>query len=161
MGNTNPEKKISVADNKNIRVMKYPIKLYDDYDNAIIVDATRVKDSVNRIIYIKLASENKPRKIWYINPKKRWLVVLRKKSRHFHRLSKSYGFNFEILDKAQQFDKILLRENMGTKSAKTYEIPVKVILEEGEFLFFKEQGFEKQIFLKLKRIKDFERDNAF
>ncbi|MBK7362665.1 MAG: hypothetical protein IPJ01_10255 [Micavibrio sp.] len=34
-------------------------------------------------------------------------------------------------------------------------IPVKFILENGKFLFFKEQGFEKQIFVSLEQLAEF------
>ena len=64
-----------------------------------------------------------------------------------------YSACFRILNNlAKQFDKVLLRDDDSS-----YEIPVKIILEEGKFLFFKSQGFEVQIFLPLERIKDFER----
>jgi len=149
---TEKEKPIHVSENKNKRPLTFPIELCDDNDNKIIVEASKAHNSNNRVIFIKLASENHRRKIGHLNTEKRWLVVLRKKRRHLHRLSKSYGFNYSIISEAKQFDKILLRDDNSS-----YEIPNEVILKEGKFLFFKEQGFEVQIFLTLKRIKDFER----
>lgn len=103
----------------------------------------------DKTLSLKLKSERRSRRIGVINSK-RQLYIQRKRDRHLHYKSKSYGFNFSIINAAKKFDSVLLSDEKGR-----YLIPNKIILEEGKFLYFKQLGFEKQIFLSLEIINNY------
>jgi hypothetical protein len=101
-------------------------------------------------VFLKLVAENKRRRLGYIDRAKRELVVKRKRDKHLHRKSNSYGFNHHILSKAKTFDTILLTDEFGE-----YRFPVAKVMAHGRtFLHFKQQGFELQIFLALEIIEN-------
>lgn len=104
--------------------------------------------NLNGWVMLKLAAEKHSRKVGYLAND--ILRVERTRHKHLHRLSNSYGFNYEIISKAKRFTKVLLCDEFGQ-----YMIPNEYILEHGGFLHFKTQGFEKQIFLKLEEINKF------
>jgi hypothetical protein len=101
---------------------------------------------------LKLESEQgRKRLIGVIDEKERVMTIRRKRSKHLHYMSNSYGFNHFILDKAKLFDDVLLYDDYGA-----YRIPRKYILENGKFMNFKNNGgFELQIFLSLDLITEF------
>lgn len=121
--------------------------LTDGGQNSIIVDGNN--------IHLKLKGENRKRLVGRMNKAKRILEVKRKRGKHLHYTSNSYGFNYHILSNAKLFDKILLSDEHGE-----YAIPVEAILDDGKFLFFKQQGFEKQIFMTLSQMDKFKRKPA-
>lgn len=100
-------------------------------------------------IFLYLASGGK-RLVGELLEGQRVLRVTRKRGKHLLRKANAYGFNHFILSNAKKFDTVLLVDDFGA-----YRIPRQYILEHGEFLWFKEQGFEKQIFLTLDKIIDF------
>ena len=104
---------------------------------------------VDRTILLKLASETKTRRIGLINSKNQ-LYIKRKRIIHLHYKSDSYGFNHYIIDNAKKFSSVLLIDERGR-----YLIPNRVILDEGKFLYFKQEGFERQIFLSLDIINQY------
>ena len=124
-----------------MRLKKKAIRIPDADGNEIVV-----KD---KNISLKLASEDRSRRIGIINSKKQ-LSIKRKRIIHLHYKSQSYGFNHYVIDNAKKFNKVLLSDERGT-----YLIPNKIILEKGEFLYFKQQGFEVQIFLSLEIINQY------
>ncbi len=75
---------------------------------------------------------------------------------HLHRISNSYGFNYQLLDEAKKFDFVRI-----IAADAEYKIPRTEILSKGSFLFFKEQGFERQIFVKLEELNNFKRPEKF
>ena len=101
---------------------------------------------------LKLQSEQgRKRLIGVIDEKERVMTIRRKRGKHLHYMSNSYGFNHFILDKAKLFDDVLLYDDYGA-----YRIPRKYILENGKFMNFKNNGgFELQIFLSLDLITEF------
>lgn len=101
---------------------------------------------------LKLQSEQgRKRLIGVIDEKERVMTIRRKRSKHLHYMSNSYGFNHFILDKAKLFDDVLLYDEFGA-----YRIPRKYILENGKFMNYKYNGgFELQIFLSLELITEF------
>lgn len=130
--------------------MKQSIR-HDDHGNAVVC-----YESGNFIdVYLHL-KEEKRRHLGTVYIREKIFECKRKRKRHLHRKSKSYGFNHFLLKKTSHFTHVRLIE-VGTKPAnnKEYTIPVSVILEEGSYLFFLKMGFEKQIFLTLERIKQF------
>lgn len=112
-------------------------------------DGNEILINNGRSILLRLRGERKARRIGEINSKKQ-LVVHRKRIIHLHYKSQSYGFNHYIIDNAKKFNKVLLIDERGS-----YLIPNKVILEKGEFLYFKQVGFELQIFLSLEIINQY------
>jgi len=101
-----------------------------------------------RSIFLNLKAENKSRQIGVLYTKDRRLEVNRNRSRHLFRKNNSYGFNEHIIRTAILFDSVLLKDEFGV-----FDIPRSVILENGTYLEFMEQGFEKQIFLSLEIIE--------
>jgi hypothetical protein len=102
-------------------------------------------------IYLKLKNESFSRKLGEIDTDKKTLTVNRKYETHLHRKSDSFGFNYSLLKQATLFNLVVLITNKD----EVFHIPLEYILEKGDFIYFKEQGFEKQIFLKLELIKEF------
>lgn len=114
-------------------------EISDEYGNKIIRNYL--------VMFIQLKAERRRRRVGTIDIKGRVLIVHRNKKKHLHRKSNSYGFNFEILSKAKSFDKIMLTDDNGT-----YLMDRMEMVKNGKFLFFKQQGFEKQIFIPIKYI---------
>lgn len=112
-----------------------PFRQQDIHKNLLYID--------NGNVYLKLVKEEKERKLGTIDYGSRTLITTRKPS-HLFKKSNSYGFNHSLLSTATQFDQILLKVKGGH-----YVIPVKTILDKGQFLNFLQQGFERQIFLSL------------
>lgn len=96
-------------------------------------------------IFLKLCDGRPSRNIGTINREERTFNVYRDYKKHLHIKTHSIGFNFDLLSNCPLFDSVVLTN----QSKETFKIPVKVILDQGQFLFFKQQGFEKQIFLNL------------
>jgi hypothetical protein len=104
---------------------------------------------------IKLKSDKKVREVGKVDLKSRTIEMVRNKERHLFRKNNSYGFNEYLIKTGKTFDTIKLTDDLGT-----YIFPKKELLEKGSYLFFKQQGFEKQLFLPLEeinkyRVKDF------
>ncbi len=117
----------------------------------------QVKRVANLItVSLKLDSEKRPRTLGVIDTTTKIMTIHRDREKHLHLKSWSYGFNHYLLSNATKFDRILMIERFGTERHK-YLIPVNVILAEGQFLHFLDAGFEKQIFLGLERIREFEK----
>lgn len=127
--------------------MKVADNIMTDNDGNFI----RVHDTKEtRIISLKLKTETKERLIGTLSKINRELIVTRIRAKHLMLKSNSYGFNYHVLSKAKQFDHVRLEDDHAA-----FLIPVSFILEKGKFLFFKQQGFEKQIFISLKEIEQF------
>ena len=121
-------------------------QISDSVGNKIIAsnNGDRIK------VLLKLNSELRSRLLGYVNIKSKSIKIIRKKEVHLLYKNNSYGFNHTLLADAKTFDKILLKDELNA-----WKIPTQFILENGKFLFFKEQGFEKQIFISLEQINQF------
>jgi len=121
-------------------------QISDSAGNKIIAsnNGDRIK------VLLKLNSELRSRLLGYVNIKSKSIKIIRKKEVHLLYKNNSYGFNHTLLADAKTFDKILLKDELNA-----WKIPTQFILENGKFLFFKEQGFEKQIFISLEQINQF------
>ena len=121
-----------------------------------------LKDKVGNIIVstheastatlkLKLASEKYFRSVGSINFDYRQLAVMRERDKHLFRKFNAYGFNHHILANAILFDYVLVKDEYGQ-----YNVPRKVILEQGKFMNFTNHGgFELQIFLPLPEIEKY------
>ena len=107
---------------------------------------------VGASVFLKLKKESKKRSLGNLYFKSRSFYVIRDSEKHLHRASKSFGFNWTILnDPFLDIQNIYLRVDKVNK----YIIPISIFKEYGFFLNFKESGFEKQKFLKYEFIKNF------
>lgn len=100
-------------------------------------------------LFLKLASENHNRNIGTVVPESDWFHVTRE-SEHLLRKANAYGFNYQIISMFRKYRNVLLTAPEGN-----FLIPMDEILTYGSFLWFKEQGFERQIFFTLEQINPF------
>ena len=98
---------------------------------------------------IRLSGEKRNRAIGHINIDDRTLYVRRSKEKHLLRKANSYGFNHYIIQNATKFDKVCMIVGFNQ-----WLLPNEVILN-GDFLWFKDQGYERQIFLDLDTIEKY------
>ena len=118
----------------------------DQYGNYFITQ--RTENSI--LIQLQLANENRVRNIGIVNRHDKFIEIIRDKSRHLFRKGNAYGFNEHLIKTAKTFDNVKLIDGDGV-----YLLPKSVILEKGRYMFFKEQGFEKQLFLDMDIINGF------
>lgn len=98
-------------------------------------------------LFLSIVSENRNRRIGFFDYRDKTLYVSRKQGKHLHIASKSYGFNWAVLNEKVLFkvERIHLTEE---ETGDTYLFPIEVILQYGRFLHFKKSGtFELQRFL--------------
>jgi hypothetical protein len=121
-------------------------QISDSAGNKIIAsnNGDRIK------VLLKLNTELKSRLLGYVNIKSKSIKIIRKKEVHLLYKNNSYGFNHTLLADAKMFNKILLKDEFNS-----WSIPTQFILDNGKFLFFKEQGFEKQIFVSIEQLNQF------
>jgi hypothetical protein len=106
------------------------------------------------VVSLKLDKEVKSRAIGKIQLNDRYIELKRDRSKHLFRKNNSYGFNEYLIRASKTFDNVKLIDDTGT-----YVFPKTTILEKGSYLFFKQQGFEKQLFLQLDEIEKFKVNN--
>lgn len=121
--------------------MTYEIK--DTEGNAI--RSKNYGGFIHIVLYLKGTAY--PRKLGRINTSTNTLIVDRKRAKHLHLKSNSYGFNHSLLAQATRFDKVQINDETGS-----YIATVEDILTNGKFLFFKQVGFEKQIFYPINQL---------
>jgi hypothetical protein len=114
----------------------------DEYGNKLAV--------VNSTIYLILKDDKKKRQIGRLNLAARTLTMKRDRNKHLHYKSNSYGFNYQIIKQGTKFNKILIADNEHN-----YLVPKEEMLEMGKFMYFKQQGFERQIFVKLEDLSNY------
>jgi len=120
-------------------------KISRDTDgNTIKVTAT----GKGATIKLYLSKEGRWRLIGNVDYVNRILKVRRKKDKHLHYKTGSYGFNYHILSHAKHFDHVEVTDEDGT-----YKHTVRYLLNEGTFLYFRENGFEKQLFVTLDKLR--------
>ncbi len=96
-------------------------------------------------LYLHLASENKKRELGVVIEAKKTFRINRDPDKHLFRKNNSYGFNEYVIRTAKKFDTIHLIEKGGDE----YLFPKDLVLEKGDYLHFKTEGFERQLFVKL------------
>lgn len=126
----------------------------DSVGNMLIIEQEPLYK--NYKIKIALVSEgNRERLIGEVDAENKVLLVRRNREKHFHRISRSYGFNNVVIDEIALFRRVLLMEEIE-QDVKYFLIPDKVILTYGKHLYFKEQGFELQLFVPYIIIEKYE-----
>jgi hypothetical protein len=108
-------------------------------------------DERDGFLYITLHLKGKKaaRNIGRVRLADRVLEVSRKREKHLMRKANAYGFNEYVLREAKKFDRIELTDEYGT-----YLFSRQLVLDMGRYLHFKEEGFEKQLFLSLNIISN-------
>lgn len=102
-------------------------------------------------VYLSIINQRTRCICTYDKPNRRF-VTNRVYSKHLFRNANAFGFNFELLNRStSHFDTILILTDKG----EVFDVPIKIILSDGETHHFKKQGFEKQIFLGLHIIKKY------
>lgn len=101
-----------------------------------------------RLLSLKLKGQ-KPRKIGVFYPSSGNLYVFRNREKHLHRESNSYGFNYTLLTRLPNLKQVIIQESIKDQ----YSVGLGNLLAEGKFLFFQQQGFEKQIFYPITKLR--------
>lgn len=101
-------------------------------------------------ITLHLNGSRKGRNIGRVRLADRILEITRNREKHLLKKARAYGFNEYVMRTAKTFDTIELQDDYGT-----YVFPRQLILDRGSYLYFKEEGFEKQLFLPLFLIQSF------
>jgi len=102
-------------------------------------------------LYLHLASENKKRELGVVLEPQKIFRINRNPDKHLFRKNNSYGFNEYVIRTAKKFDKIHLIETGGDE----YLFPKDLVLEKGDYLHFKTEGFERQLFVKLSDLLEY------
>jgi hypothetical protein len=114
----------------------------DDFGNKIQV-------SDQGVLTLFLPAKKARRNIGKIFAISKTFSVCRWKAKHLLRKANAFGFNHYVLSHAKTFDKVFI---MGDTN---YMVPLDVILKEGFYLHFKQDGFERQIFMKLEQLEQY------
>ena len=122
--------------------------LQDDDGNTVIIEQNNDLQTAKVFLKLQGKENNNRRLVGVIDYNNRRLVIKRNREKHLFRKSQSYGFNHAFLNNATRFDEIVLHDEYGTHKAQ-----VKDILEYGDFLYFKQNQFEKQIFYPLSKFE--------
>lgn len=130
---------------RNVVIRQFYID--DKGEDLLIIKST----DKTKAIYLKLLSENKKRLLGIITRSTRTIHFKRKRSIHLFRKSNSYGFNQFLLSNQTTIDWVNLDDDEGGH----WKIPVKYILEHGEYLRFSKVGFELQRFVSLENLEQF------
>ena len=112
----------------------------DDQENAII---STEKDKTIALD-LKLVSEKRRRRIGVLTKSTGTFNVVRIRAKHLHNKLNAYGFNHKILEMSKRIKNVVLTDDITR-----YKIPKEFIMNNTNFLFFKQQGFELQTFLTL------------
>jgi len=127
----------------------------DENGNSI----TSVRNDNIIKLFLKLKSETRKRKIGFINTNTRTLYVERVREKHLFRKLNAYGFCYQIIKDAKQFNEVRLKDDYFE-----WLIPTAFILdkENAKFLNFKGSGgFELQVFISLDLLEQFKRPERF
>lgn len=115
----------------------------DEGLNKILMKATEK----TKVVYLKLKSEIRRRRIGYVTVSTRTFHIKRNRAEHLLVNANAYGFNEYVITNQTSFDVVNLSDDQ-----EHWKIPVEIIKEKGSYLWFKEQGFEKQLFLSLEQL---------
>jgi len=102
---------------------------------------------------LQLKKEGRTRDLGFADKQTKSIVRKRQRDKHLLQKAQAYGFNYELirhLHRERGYLTIILRDEFDE-----WRIPMAWILDEGEFLWFKGQGMERQIFAVLSKITKF------
>jgi len=102
-------------------------------------------------VFLQLQAEkNRKRRIGVVTKSTKTFFVKRERDKHLFIKGNAYGFNDYVLKNQTSFDKVALFDGI-----EHWKIPVQFIIENGKYLMFKQQGFERQLFVSLEQIEKF------
>lgn len=103
------------------------------------------------VLYIQLqAGRGRKRKIGVVTKSTETIIIKRNREKHLFRKMDAYGFNQYILENTKSFKTVWLKDDFSD-----WKIPVSFILQNGEYMNFKREGFELQRFVSLESIEQF------
>lgn len=104
-----------------------------------------VADEKDGFLYITLHLKGQKygRNIGRVRLADRVLEIVRNSTKHMLQKNQSYGFNEYVIRNGKTFDRIEFMDESGT-----YLFPRQLVIDMGKYLYFKDEGFEKQMFLK-------------
>lgn len=105
-------------------------------------------------ITLHLKGSKRGRSIGRVRLADRVLEVERNRSKHLMNKANAYGFNEYVIRAAKKFDRIELTDEYGT-----YLFPRQLVIDMGKYLHFKDEGFERQMFLSLNIITNHKIEN--
>jgi hypothetical protein len=115
------------------------IEKNDKMGNRLIIEG-------NGNITLKLASESKDRKIGnFLKSEGNTVYFKRAHVKNIFNKTNAWGLHWELLGSLRPYDFINIKDNFGC----SYWITVKDAKEHGDFLHFKGEGFEKQLFVPI------------
>ena len=130
-----------------------PIKSIKSDDKGNNLWERKMATQYNYYLFVKM--EKRRRKIWIVKYYKKndeyILIVKRDRAYHFHYKSKRYWFSDMFLRYLlERFwnIKVNLLEMDGSERVWSFFVMIQDILDNGVYLHFMKQWFEKQIFLK-------------
>lgn len=115
----------------------------------VFLDETETQRSAN--IHLKLKGEERRRFIGNYYFDNHTIYLRRDSNKHFHYSTKSYGFNYRLINDPHLDIKwivVKIDDNV-------YRFPKSMLDSYGTYLQFKQQGFELQRFLKFNMIKNY------
>jgi hypothetical protein len=124
----------------------------DDFGNRLymrmFIDVHGISKKAN--VYLKLKSEEKHRQLGILDLDKKIFYCKRNTNKHLHIKTDSFGFNWQLLqDPVLSINYI----HLTIDNEQCYLISKKVVSDFGDFLNFKQQGFELQKFVSNKMLK--------
>ena len=128
----------------------------DKFGNRLIVERSKFHSQMYIDLYLKLPAEKYRRGIGRINVNSRQLHLHRSVQKHLLNKANAYGFNHYILSEGTLFDDVVIHEE---ETSRIYLVNKQFLLNEGMFLHFKQQGFERQIFATLEWLNHYEVTN--
>ena len=103
------------------------------------------------LLFLKLGSEKKMRRIGRATKSTKTIEMNREREKHLFRKLNAYGFCYYTLKYQSSYEWVRLSDDTGCH----WKIPIKFILENGQFLNFKKEGFETQQFVPLEKLEQF------
>ena len=132
-----------IRHNKDIEMV-----IIDNIHNALLI-------YFDGKVELEIKTEKTPRNLGAI--RNDTLFVDRNSSKHLHRKSNSYGFNYYLIKNNKYFKWVQINED----DMNTYLLPKETIMEFGKVMNFKNSSdgnsFEVQIFLNLDIIKTYKK----
>ena len=125
----------------------------DKFGNLFIVNRSNVYSQRYIDLYLKLINEKYRRHIGSINVNNAQLHIHRSKKKHLLNKANAYGFNYYVLSEGTTFEDVVSHEE---ETEKIFKVNKKFLLSSAFFLHFKEQGFERQVFISREWLEHYE-----
>ena len=115
----------------------------------VFIDESNTQRSAN--IHLKLSREERKRFIGNYGFDNKTIYLSRKSTKHYHYATKSYGFNYRLINDPQLDIKWIVVKIDDV----AYRFPKSLIDDYGTYLQFKQQWYELQKFVKFNIIKNY------